>query len=258
MQLSIIAYNCSGVKNSNQKWSFDPASGEISIAHGLVKRCLTADTSIFDGALVSTRPCDDSSLQKWDYTHSTGKLTNQYVDGVTGSHSKKCLDLFGGLAVDGAKIGLWSCGSGSDDNQSWAFQNMIYKMIESIADSKSIAVLGGGLTAAPLSDVSAHAHWNLEVYQGGTAGQPDYRIRNRATNEFLILQGNSVTIGKIEPSWVNARWVLRNLPENGQNVYSIQSLHNPKVYLVLRNGIISPGQENEVWSGGAWRLKTVE
>lgn len=237
----------------NQKWKHDVDKQQIFVLNGSVKRCLNVGSSISDGMSVFTTPCnEDNPRQKWS-TNVSGQVLNKGINDV--ASLAKCLD------VTSTAAQLWSCSTSRA--QKWAMQDLRYQNIENVADtSKSINLEADVLTASAINPALAKSTWSIERVETQvitTAPQRIevyYRIRNRFyTNEFLNIVSGALTNSTITPDLLSAQWIIRNRPEQGQNVFTIQNRADPSRYITLLNGVLQSGAVSDLEPNARWKFK---
>ena len=103
-----------------QRFCFDNDTNQIKLAYGgtcaeVYNLCLDDRESRFvAGDTVQLYTCNYSYDQKWFFDEE-GRIASLYNPGI-------CIDSYGGLA-NGAKLGLWTCHTGSSENWRAGFSN---------------------------------------------------------------------------------------------------------------------------------------
>jgi hypothetical protein len=93
---------------TNQTWT-RAASGQLTVYSGSNTMCLTAaNNQTTAGTAAVIEPCGGTTSQQW-HVNDDGT--------VTGVQSGLCLDVSGASTANGAKVQLWTCNNGG--NQQW-------------------------------------------------------------------------------------------------------------------------------------------
>ncbi|KAJ7190226.1 ricin B lectin domain-containing protein, partial [Mycena pura] len=133
----IQIWTCTG--GNNQKWALTtgPGSGTPPVGNAIKPgasstTCLTAPSNT-DGGAVVVQPCNGASSQSWTRNGGT------YV-----IYGNKCLDVTNGSTANGVKMQIWSCNTGSTNQQ---FTTTSAHAIQWTGKGKCLDLADGSLTS---------------------------------------------------------------------------------------------------------------
>ncbi|KAI9325330.1 ricin B lectin domain-containing protein [Zopfochytrium polystomum] len=112
-------WKCNGGRNQAIS-PVDPVAGSVKQPYGFVGTVQTTDGLCVDsanglGGMLMANKCTGSSTQKWTLKQVGSYFTLQSAGGSA------CVDVFSNSVLSGAKVGLWNCTAGL--NQQWVFSS---------------------------------------------------------------------------------------------------------------------------------------
>jgi len=174
-------WQCNG--RAGQYWQFDEKSQSIFPPSTGEKMCVDVEGgSDTNGATVNIYYCSPGSGEKWHFGQgpppaptpaplaecSGGKGTVSYFQ--LNRDTRKCMDIVGGKAVQGASVQIWNCNGNENQQFIWCSDGRI---VSRINDNMCLDVPGG--------DPSQSA--NLQIWPC-----------NRADGQYWMYDGNDMSI----------------------------------------------------------------
>jgi hypothetical protein len=152
--------------------------------------CLSA-ASDTDGAIVTTETCTGANTQKWTF-----------ADGALKTLTNKCLDVKDGNTTNGAKLQIWTCFSGSTNQQ--FYYNFWSNQLSWKDKGKCVDLSGGRTTTGNQIQLWAcNGNGNQIWNTGYMANALPAQTQNGQTGYNNCNGANSAT-AKCQTAWMNS------------------------------------------------------